>query len=183
MTRSTTSVPAGAGGGAKTPRVRVRPAAPEDAPLIAALICELARDERQPEDCHATPAQVRAQLFERSPAAAECLIGELDNDPVGFALFFHSFSTWECAPGLYLEDLFVRSEHRGRGVGAALFRRLAELAVARGCARFEFSVLDWNAPSIQFYRAHGARPLDGWTVYRVDGEALKQLAGSARGDS
>lgn len=158
------------------PLVTVRPAEPADADLISALIHELAAYERQPEDCHATPARVREQLFGHSFADAECLIGERDKEPVGFALFFHTFSTWECAPGLFLEDLFVQPEHRGKGVGKALFVRLAELAVARGCQRFEFSVLDWNTPSIDFYRVHGARPMDDWTVHRIDGVALTSLA-------
>jgi len=154
----------------------VRPAEPGDADVISAMIHELADYERQPEQCHTTPSAVREQLFGHSFADAECLIGELGNEPVGFALFFHTFSSWECAPGLYLEDLYVRPEHRGKGVGRALFMRLAELAVARGCRRFEFSVLDWNTQSINFYRMHGARPMTGWTVHRIDGEALTNLA-------
>lgn len=167
----------------QSPRITLRPATPEDSSLVSALIHELAAYERQPGDCHATPAAVRAQLFERSPPAAECLVGELDGEPAGFALFCHNFSTWECAPGLYLEDLFVRPVHRGKGLGKALFLWLAAIAADRGCARFEFSVLDWNAPSIAFYRAHGARPMDGWTVYRVDGEALGRLAGRDGGET
>ena len=158
------------------PDIRLRPATPDDSALIAELIFELATYEKQPEDCHATPDKVRAQLFDRQPPAAECVIGELHGEPVGFALWCHNFSTWECAPGLYLEDLFVRPDARGQGVGKALFQHMAELAVARGCARFEFSVLDWNTPSIEFYKAHGAKCMDGWHVYRVDGEALRRLA-------
>lgn len=161
---------------AHSARIVLRPAEPEDSPLVAALIHELALYERQPEDCHATAEAVRAQLFDRSPPAAECLIGELDGEPVGFALFCHNFSTWECAPGLYLEDLFVRPAHPGRGVGKALFAHLAGLARARGCARFEWSVLDWNQLALDFYRDQGARPLDGWTVHRLDGEPLRRLA-------
>lgn len=157
--------------------VVLRPATRADGALIAALIFELATYEKQPGDCHASAERLTAQLFERDPPAAECLIGEYRGEPVGFALWCHNFSTWECAPGLYLEDLFVRPQAQGKGVGKALFLRMAEIAVERGCARFEFSVLDWNTPSIAFYNAHGARCMDGWHVYRVDGEALLRLSG------
>lgn len=152
--------------------IRLRKAVPEDAALIAALIHELATYERQPEDCHATPEAVREMLFARRPPAAECLLAERGAEPLGFALFFQSFSTWECAPGLWLEDLFVRPEHRGLGAGRALFGEVAALAVERGCARLEWSVLDWNRPAWDFYRARGAQALEGWTTHRLDGEAL-----------
>jgi GNAT superfamily N-acetyltransferase len=107
---------------------------------------------------------------------AEVLIGEVAGTPQGFALFFHNFSTFEGKPGVYLEDLFVRPEARGSGLGKALLKRLAEIAIARDCARLEWWVLDWNAPAIGFYRKLGAKPMDDWTVFRVDGDALQQLA-------
>lgn len=107
---------------------------------------------------------------------AEVIVGEMDGAPQGFALFFHNFSTFEGKPGIYLEDLFVRPEARGAGLGKALLAELARLAVERGCARLEWSVLDWNAPSIAFYRGLGARSMDDWTTMRVDGDALSDLA-------
>jgi GNAT superfamily N-acetyltransferase len=107
---------------------------------------------------------------------AEVLIGEIDGAPQGFALFFHNFSTFEGRPGIYLEDLFVRPDARGSGLGKALLAYLAKLAVDRGCARLEWSVLDWNEPSIGFYKSLGARAMDKWTVFRMDGDALKRLA-------
>ena len=109
---------------------------------------------------------------------AEVLIGEEDGVPAGFALFFHNFSTFLGRPGIYLEDLFVRPEHRGKGYGRSLLARLAEIAVERDCGRLEWAVLDWNEPAIGFYRSLGARPNDEWTVYRLTGEALASLAGS-----
>ncbi|MFM2411106.1 MAG: hypothetical protein RL481_1934, partial [Pseudomonadota bacterium] len=115
------------------------------------------------------------RLFGPRPYA-EVLIGEIDGEPQGFALFFHNFSTFEGRPGIYLEDLFVRPEARGSGLGKALLQRLAALAVERDCARLEWAVLDWNEPSIGFYKALGARPMDEWTVFRVDGAALEALA-------
>ncbi|OYU02291.1 MAG: N-acetyltransferase [Sphingomonadaceae bacterium PASS1] len=115
------------------------------------------------------------KLFGPRPYA-EVLIGEIDRTPQGFALFFHNFSTFEGRPGIYLEDLFVRPDARGSGLGKALLGKLAALAVERDCARLEWSVLDWNTPAIDFYKALGARPMDEWTVYRVDGDALTGLA-------
>lgn len=160
----------------KEPWIALRPATPEDCGLIVDLIFELATYERQPEDCHATPERLRAQLFDRSPSAAECIIGELRGEPVGFAIFCHNFSTWECAPGLYLEDLFVRPAHRRAGLGGALLARIAEIALERGCARLEWSVLDWNQPALDFYKAHEAKAMDAWTTHRLEGQALTQLA-------
>jgi GNAT superfamily N-acetyltransferase len=117
-----------------------------------------------------------AKLFGPRPYA-EVIIGEVNGTAQGFALFFHNFSTFEGKPGVYLEDLFVRPEARGSGLGKALLSRLAAIAVERDCARLEWSVLDWNAPAIAFYRAIGARPMDEWTVQRLDGDALAALAG------
>ncbi len=113
-------------------------------------------------------------------AYAETLLAEDNGEPVGFALFFHNFSTFRGKPGIYLEDLFVMPEHRGGGVGGALFERLASIAVERGCERFEWAVLDWNADAIGFYERLGARPNADWTIYRLSGEALRQLASPSR---
>ena len=124
----------------------------------------------------ATEAMLAEALFGASPAA-EAVLAEIDGAPVGFALFFHNFSTWTCRRGLYLEDLYVTPEARGRGVGTALLRHLAGVALDRGCARFEWAVLDWNADAMAFYRAMGAAGQDEWTVQRVAGEALTRLAG------
>lgn len=156
----------------------IRPAEPADAPLISDLIHELAAFEKQPADCHATPDGVRTTLLEPGPESppARVLLAEVDGTPAGFALYFFTYSTWECAPGLYLEDIYIRAAHRRRGVGRALLRRLAQIAVQRGCRRLELSVLDWNDPAIGFYEAHGARPNAGWTVYRMKAEDLLRLA-------
>ncbi len=154
----------------------LRPARPEDAELLHALIVALAIYEREPDAVEATPADLRAQLSQERPPF-EALIAELDAEPVGFALFFHNYSTWRGRPGLYLEDLFVRPEGRGRGVGRALLRRLAQIALERGCARMEWWVLDWNTPAIGFYEKLGARAMGEWTTFRLTGEALAALAG------
>lgn len=158
--------------------IRIRPATPADLPLIGALITELAVYEKLADEVRFDPAVLGEHLFGPRPMA-EVVIGELDGTPQGFALFFHNFSTFEGRPGIYLEDLFVRPAARGAGLGKALLAELAQLAVARGCARFEWSVLDWNEPSIGFYKALGARAMDDWTVMRVDGPALSALAGLA----
>ena len=156
-------------------RPTLRPARADDVPLILALVRELAEYERAPDACHATEAALATTLFGPAPQA-EVVIAEWEAEPAGFALFFHNYSTWEARRGPYLEDLFVRPAFRGRGVGRALLRHLAGIAVARGCGRFEWSVLDWNAPALGFYRALGARAMDEWTVMRVDGDALRALA-------
>jgi GNAT superfamily N-acetyltransferase len=153
----------------------IRPATPADLPLIAQFIRDLAEYERLSHEVRFDDAVLADRLFGARPYA-EVLIGEIDGAPQGFALFFHNFSTFEGKPGVYLEDLFVRPEARGSGLGKALLKRLAQIAVERDCARLEWWVLDWNLPSIQFYKALGARPMDEWTVMRVDGNALKELA-------
>ena len=162
----------------------IRPATPADLPLICALIRELAEYEHLAHEVRFEEAAMGAYLFGARPMA-EVLIAELEGVGVGFALFFHNFSTFEGRPGIYLEDLFVRPEARRHGLGKALLRALAALAVERGCARLEWWVLDWNAPSIAFYQSLGARPMDEWTVMRVDGVALVQLGAGANasGDS
>lgn len=153
----------------------VRPAVVDDVAAIHDLICDLATYERARDEVRATPDQLRAALFGPSPAAY-ALVAEADGEVVGFALYFLSFSTWEGVHGIYLEDLYVRPERRGSGLGAALLSSLAAIAVAQGYARVEWSVLDWNTPSIEFYRRLGAIGLDEWTRFRVSGETLTQLA-------
>jgi GNAT superfamily N-acetyltransferase len=155
--------------------IQIRPAAPPDVPVILRFVRELAAFEREPDAVHATEAMLAAALFGDRPAA-EAVLAEQAGEAIGFALFFHNFSTWAGKHGLYLEDLYVTPAARGQGAGAALLRHLAGIAVARDCARFEWSVLDWNAEAIAFYRAMGAVGQDEWTVQRVDGDALKRLA-------
>ena len=157
--------------------IQVRPATPADVSVILRFVRELAAFEREPDAVTATESVLAAALFGESPAA-EAVLAEREGEPVGFALFFHNFSTWEGRRGLYLEDLYVTPAARGQGAGAALLRHLAALAVARGCARFEWSVLDWNEDAIAFYRAMGAVGQEEWTVQRVSGAALARLAAS-----
>lgn len=156
--------------------VRVRAASEEDVPLILSFINELAEYERLSHEVVATEDALREHLYGERPVA-EVVIAEDGGKPAGFALFFHSFSTFLGRPGIYLEDLYVRPEFRGGGIGRALLVRLARLAKERGCGRLEWSVLDWNEPAIGFYSGIGASPVGGWTVYRVSGEALEGLAG------
>jgi GNAT superfamily N-acetyltransferase len=158
--------------------IAIRPARATDAALILALIRELAEYEHLSHEVRATEAAIAESLFGPRPHA-EALIAELDGAAVGFALFFHNYSTFLAQPGIYLEDLFVRPEARGRGVGRALLARLAALALERRCGRLEWAVLDWNAPAIGFYQRLGARAMTEWTVNRLTGEALNQLAQEA----
>jgi GNAT superfamily N-acetyltransferase len=155
----------------------IRPAVPADLPLIAQFIRDLAAYEKLSHEVRFDEAGLGERLFGPRPYA-EVLIGEVDGAAQGFALFFHNFSTFEGRPGVYLEDLFVRPEARGAGLGKALLGHLAKLAVERDCARLEWWVLDWNTPSIGFYESLGARLMDEWTVMRVDGDALTHLAGA-----
>jgi GNAT superfamily N-acetyltransferase len=152
----------------------IRPATREDAPTILRFVRELAAFEREPDAVEATEAMLARALFDER--AAEAVIAERDGHAVGFALFFHNFSTWTGRKGLYLEDLYVTPEARGSGVGKALLRHLAGLAVARDCARFEWAVLDWNRPAIDFYTAQGAEMQADWRIERVSGNALARLA-------
>jgi GNAT superfamily N-acetyltransferase len=154
---------------------RIRQAAPADVPALLELIRGLAQYERLLEHVSATEDKLRSHLFGTRPAA-EAVLAEEGAAAVGFAVFFPSFSTFLGVPGLYLEDLFVRPEYRGRGYGKALMVYVARLAQARGCGRLEWSVLDWNAPARDFYRTLGARPLDDWIGQRMTGEALVRLA-------
>jgi GNAT superfamily N-acetyltransferase len=153
----------------------VRPATPEDVPVILQFVRELAQYERLEQEVIATEERMRHSLFGPRPYA-EVLLALVDAQPVGFAMFFHSFSTFLGLPGIYLEDLYVRPEARGHGVGRSLLARLAALTLERGCGRLEWSVLDWNAPSIGFYRSLGAQAMDDWTIFRVTGAALQRLA-------
>ncbi len=155
--------------------VTIRPARPADAETIHDFIVQLAVYEKEPDAVEVTVAQLREQLLAERPPF-ECLIAQLDGRPVGFALFFSNYSTWRGRPGIYLEDLFVLPEARGHGAGKALLLALARLCRERGGARLEWSVLDWNRPSIEFYRALGAFEMSGWHVYRLTGEALEAAA-------
>lgn len=145
-----------------------------DVPLILGFIRELADYERLTDQVTATEAALESTLFGERPAA-EVLIARQDGVAAGFALFFQNYSTFLAKPGIYLEDLYVKPEQRGRGVGRALLTHIARLAVARDCGRFEWSVLDWNTPAIGFYRSLGALPQDEWTIMRLSGDALKAL--------
>lgn len=156
----------------------IRPATPEDLPQIVAFVRALAAYERLAHEAVATEADFAAALFSDRPDA-EVVLAEQDGQPVGFALFFHTFSTFVGRRGVWLEDLFVLPEHRGRGVGGALLAHLARIAVDRGCRRFEWSVLDWNTPAIEVYRALGAVGMGDWTTHRLSGEALYALAARA----
>ena len=156
---------------------RIRPATPADVTVIAQLIRALAAYERLAHEVVLDERELAGHLFGER-AYAEVLLAEhaASGEVVGFALFFHNFSTFLGKPGLYLEDLFIRPAYRGRGYGKALMVFLARIAVERGCGRFEWSVLDWNEPSIEFYRKLGAVPMDQWTTFRLTGQALRQLA-------
>ena len=155
--------------------IAIRPAISADLPLIAQFIRDLADYERLAHEVRFDEAVLGDRLFGARPYA-EVLIGEIDGAPQGFALFFHNFSTFEGKPGVYLEDLFVRPEARGSGLGKALLAALARMAIERDCARLEWSVLDWNEPAISFYRSLGAASMDDWTVNRLSGHALAALA-------
>ena len=156
--------------------VRVRLATTDDLPVIAELIRDLAEFEKLEHEVKMTDELLAKGLFGERPYA-ETVLAEEDGIPIGFALFFHSFSTFLARPGIYLEDLFVVPEHRGRGVGRTLLSHLARLAVEKGCGRLEWAVLNWNRDAIGFYERLGARPNSEWTVYRLAGEALGALAG------
>ena len=153
----------------------IRPAQPADAPLILALIRELAAYEREPDAAIATEEDLLRDGF-GPQSYFECLIAEEDSQPAGFALYFFNYSTWRGRPGLYLEDLFVRPEFRGKGIGKALLVRVAAVAVERGCGRLQWQVLDWNQTAIDFYQSLGARFLDEWRTMRLTDEALLKLA-------
>ena len=153
----------------------INPASEDDLPVILRFIEDLAIYERLRSSCVATIDKLRQTLF-TSPPAAEVVIARLDGQPVGFALFYHNYSTFLAQRGLFLEDLFVNPDARNSGVGRALLSHLAQIAIDRNCGRFEWNVLDWNEPAITFYKRIGAMPMDDWTTFRVSGDALKQLA-------
>ena len=154
----------------------VRTARPGDVPDVLALVRELATYEREPDAVETTEQMLHDALFGPSPVAS-CHVAVLDGQVVGMALWYVTFSTWKGVPGLWLEDLYVRESARGTGLGRALLQTLAAVCVERGYARFEWWVLDWNAPAIGFYASLGAVPQDEWTVHRVDADALRELAG------
>ena len=152
----------------------IRFAAPGDEHVILGLIRELAEYEHALDEVIATPELLAEWLFERK--TCECLILSAGGEDVGMALFFHNFSTWLGRGGIYLEDLYVKPEHRGKGFGTALLAKLAQIALERGCGRLEWACLDWNAPSIAFYKSLGAQTMDEWTVYRLTGDTLEAMA-------
>jgi GNAT superfamily N-acetyltransferase len=156
----------------------IRAVREEDLDLVLAFIRELAEYEHLAHEVTATTQDLRAALFGPRPHA-EAVLGSVDGEPCGFALYFHNFSTFLGKPGLYLEDLYVRPGARGRGLGSYMLAWLARLALERGCGRFEWAVLDWNEPALKVYRALGARAADEWTLHRVTGEALVRLAAKA----
>ena len=155
--------------------LRIVPAAEQDLALVLGFIRKLAEYEKLSHQVVATEENIREHVFGAN-AVAEVLLAYWDQEPVGFALYFRNFSTFLGQPGIYLEDLFVDPSHRGRGIGKALLARLAKIAAERGYGRLDWAVLDWNTPSIEFYRRLGAVPLDAWTGYRLTGEALERLA-------
>ncbi|KAF5996423.1 GNAT family N-acetyltransferase [Streptomyces sp. WAC00263] len=159
----------------------IRTATPDDIPVIHAMVRELAEYEKAPDEVKASREQLHEALFGERPAAF-AHIAEAAGEPVGFALWFLNFSTWRGVHGIYLEDLYVRPEARGGGHGKALLTELARICVERGYERLEWSVLNWNRPSIEFYEALGARPQDEWTVYRLTDGALRELGKPGSGD-
>jgi GNAT superfamily N-acetyltransferase len=159
-------------------RLRIIPATKNDIPLILALIKELAEYERLAHEVEATEEVLAETLFGARPSA-EVILAFYDEQPVGYALYFHSFSTFLGRPGIYLEDLFVRPALRGKGIGKALLATLARVAAEKNCGRLEWAVLNWNESAIGFYKSLGARPMDSWTVYRMTGEPLARLGESS----
>jgi GNAT superfamily N-acetyltransferase len=155
--------------------MQIRLAIPTDAEDIHRLIYELAVYEKAPDEMVATVAQIKQSLFNESPVAF-CHVAEVDGHIVGIALWFLNYSTWLGKPGIYLEDLFVQPEYRGHGIGKGFMKTLAQLCIERGYERFQWWVLDWNEPSIEFYKSFGAVPMDEWTVFRLSGGALKKFA-------
>jgi GNAT superfamily N-acetyltransferase len=165
----------------KTNEFHIRPAHVEDVPIILELIRDLATYERAPDEVTATEEQLIDVLFGERPAA-EVLLAFERKTPVGFAVYFYNFSTWLGRPGLYLEDLFVKPDKRGKGYGRALLVELAKTARDRECGRMEWAVLDWNQPAIKFYRALGAKPMHEWTVFRLARDEIARLANSEQVD-
>ena len=156
--------------------ISIRPATANDVPTVASLIRALSKYEKLEHEVSMTEDKLRATMFGPRPYA-EAVLAEEGGDPVGFALFFHNYSTFLAQPGIYLEDLYVLDTHRGKGIGKALLAHLAKIAVERKCGRLEWAVLDWNVDAIGFYQRLGAKPNAEWTVYRLTGDALTRLAG------
>lgn len=156
--------------------MQIRPAEPADVELLFELIVELATYEKAPEQVHGSPELLRRSLFEQK--VAEGLVVEVGGEAVGYAFFFTTFSTWECRPGIWLEDVFVRPEHRRGGIGQAVLAHLARIAVERECARLDWCALEWNQPALGFYDKLGATRLDEWLMLRLDGGGLRRLAAS-----
>ena len=163
-----------------SPKFLIRSANPDDTGVILSFIRALADYENLSDLVTATEADLRSTLFQKR-AMAEVLLAYEGEVPVAIAIFFHNYSTFLGKPGLYLEDLFVKPEYRNREYGKAMLAHLARLAIQRGCGRFEWSVLDWNTPAIEFYKALGARPMDEWTVFRLDGDALRAFGTEGEG--
>lgn len=157
--------------------IEIRNATEDDASLILRFVQELATYEKEPEAVVATEADIQTSIF-GPESTVEAVICEVAGEPVGFAVYFYNYSTWLGRNGMYLEDLYVSPAYRKVGAGKALLKHLAGIAVAKGCGRFEWSVLDWNEPAIGFYQSLGAKPMDGWTVYRLTGAELEALARS-----
>ena len=153
----------------------LRPATSNDADLIVKYIRELAEFEKLAHECHADPAQIQHWLFSEAPKA-HCILAEWDGKPAGFALYFYNFSTFLTKPGIYIEDVFVRPDFRRKGIAKQIFRHLAQKAIAEGCGRLEWWVLDWNTDAIRLYESMGAVAMDEWTVQRVTSDALSKLA-------
>jgi len=166
----------------QNPEFQIAPATPSDVPALLQLIRGLAEYEKLSHEVSATADGLHAALFGPRPVA-EAILARLGGEAVGFAVFFHNFSTFVGRPGIYLEDLFVLPEHRGKGIGKALLLHVAALANKRNCGRLEWAVLDWNKPAIEFYRGLGARAMDEWTLYRLSGEPLAALSKNPSGKS
>ena len=159
------------------PSIEIRQASSDDAALIIRFITDLAIYENAEDEVIATESDIKQSLF-GNDSSTQAVICNIDDEPVGFAVYFFNYSTWLGKHGLYLEDLYVSPQHRGSGAGKALLKYLAKIAVSRNCGRFEWSVLDWNEPAIQFYKSIGAKPQDEWVAYRLTGKALEDLANS-----
>ena len=153
----------------------IRPATTQDARLILDFVRDLAEYERAPEAAVATESDLLRDGFGPNPKF-HCVIAEWDGEPAGFAFYFYNYSTWQGRPGLYLEDLFVRPQYRGKSIGKALLVHLAQVAVRENCGRFQWQVLDWNTPAIQFYESLGAKKLTEWLTMRLEGEDIEKLA-------
>ena len=159
------------------PTIEIRQATESDAALILRYITDLAIYEKAEHEVLASETDIKESLFGQD-STAKALICDINQHPVGYAIYFYNYSTWLGKPGLFLEDLYVTPEHRGTGAGKALLKHLAKIAIAKGCGRFEWNVLDWNEPAIQFYKSLGAEPQNEWVGYRMTGEALERLAGN-----